>query len=73
MTKQVVASLEGMRVVVIDGWCELHEYNFVTGCWMPKSRTQWPMEREEANRWLNGWNEVDRFSALNQLVASGAD
>jgi hypothetical protein len=73
MSRQVVASLEGMRVVVNDGACELHEYNFVTDCWVPKARSQWPMEREEADTWLDGWNAVDRFAAMNQLVAPVAD
>ena len=68
-TQQVVASLEGMRVVVSDGWCDLYEYNFVTDCWVPKARSQWPMERTEAEGWLEGWNAVDRFTAMNRLVA----
>ena len=28
MPGQVIASLEGMRVVVKDGWCELNGYNW---------------------------------------------
>ena len=69
MSRQVVASLEGMRVVVNDGWCDLQEYNFVTDCWVPKARAWWPMVREEAETWLDGWNAYDRFTAINQLVA----
>ena len=60
MSGQVVASLEGMRVVVDDGWCELHESNSVTDCWVPKARSQWPMECGAADNWLDGWNAVDR-------------
>jgi hypothetical protein len=30
------------------------------------------MERGEADRWLDGWNAVDRFSAMNRLVAPAA-
>jgi len=59
MSRQAVASLEGMRVVVNDGWCELHEYNFVTDCWVSKARSRWPMERGEADGWLGGWNALD--------------
>jgi len=73
MSGQVIAPLEGMRVVVREGWCELHEYNFVTDCWVPQARSQWPMKREEADSWLDGWNAVDRFSAMNQLVAPVAE
>jgi len=73
MSGQVIASLEGVRVVVREGWFELHEYNFGIDRWVPKARNQWPMEREEADSWLHGWNAVDRFSAMNQLVAPVAD
>ena len=78
MSGQVVASLdwpvvlclfEGMRVVVNDGWCELHEYNFMTERWVPKARREWPMARDEAQRWVEGWNALDRFTAINRLVA----
>jgi hypothetical protein len=69
MSEQVVASLEGMRVVVNDGWCELHEYDFSTNCWVPKARHEWPMERRKAEKWVEGWNAVDRLTAINRLVA----
>jgi hypothetical protein len=68
MPRQVVASLEGLRVFINEGWCELHEYNFVTDCWVPKARSPWPMAQGEAETWLKGWNPVDRFSAMNQLA-----
>jgi len=73
MPGQVIASLEGMLVVVKDGWCELQEYNFTADCWVSKACSQWPMEREEADSWLGGWNAVDRFSAMGLLVAPIAD
>lgn len=69
MSREVVASLEGMRVVVNDEWCDLHEYDFINDCWVSKARCPWPMERGEAESWLNGWNAHDRFTAMNQLVA----
>jgi hypothetical protein len=31
------------------------------------------MERGEAESWLDGWNVVDRFVAMNQLVAPVED
>ena len=68
-TQQVVGSLEGMRVVVSDGWCELDEYDFTADFWVAKARSRWPMERTEAEGWLQGWNAVDRFAAMNRLVA----
>ena len=69
MSEQVVASLEGMRVVVNEGWCELHEYDSGSDCWVPKARREWPMARDEAERWVEGWNALDRFTAINRLVA----
>jgi hypothetical protein len=66
MSEQVVASLEGMRVVVNDGWCELHEYNFVANCWVPKARRQWPMERDEAE---NGWKDGMPSTGSPRLIA----
>ena len=63
--QQVVASLEGMRLIVSDGWCELDEYDFTADFWAAKARSRWPMERTEAE----GWNAVDRFAAMNRLVA----
>jgi hypothetical protein len=65
--------LKGWRVVVKEGWCELEEYNFVTDCWVPKARSQWPTEREEAENWPGGCNPGDRFATMNQLVAPVAD
>lgn len=68
-TQQVIASLEGMRILVSDGWCELDEYDFTADLWVLKARSQWPMGRTEAETWLKGWNAVDRLAAMNQLVA----
>jgi hypothetical protein len=72
MGRQLVAALEAVRVVVNDEWCELREFNFVTDVWVPKARSLWTMERGESDRWLDGWNAVDLFSAMNRLVAPAA-
>jgi len=69
MSKQVIASLEGMRIVVDDGWCELHEYDFSQDHWVPKDRHKWPLALDEAKEWVKGWNALDRFAAVNRLVA----
>jgi hypothetical protein len=53
MSGQVVASLEGMRVVVDDGWCELQEYNFVMDCWVPEADGRWSAERRTGG-WTGG-------------------
>lgn len=70
MQTEVVASLEGMRVVITSAICELCEYNFAENGWATLEARRWPLQQEIAERWLNGWNAVDRFKALNLLTAS---
>jgi hypothetical protein len=66
--KIITASLEGMRVIVGGKRCELQEYNFTDNRWVPKDEASWPMPRPVADQWLTGWNDVDRFAAVNALV-----
>jgi len=66
----VTASLEGMRVVVNDSQCELHEYDFVVNRWSVKDEARRPLARRQAEEWLSGWNAVDRFAAMNVLTNS---
>lgn len=68
----IVASLEGMKVVITEGHCELHEYNFEDNHWREIDSKLWPISREEAEAWLEGWNSVDRFTAFNRLIAADA-
>lgn len=64
----ITASLEGMRIVIDGGRCELHEYNFEENEWREIESSSWPILREQAQTWLTGWNTVDRFAALNHLL-----
>ena len=73
MRQEIVASLEGARVVIADGICELGEYDFERNCWNTVQQQPWPLSREEAARWLDGWNKVDGFEALNLLVRPEPD
>jgi hypothetical protein len=67
-SNQVVASLEGMKVVVRDSHCELHEYNFETNSWSELERLPWPLATAQAKRWLKDWNSVDALAALSSLT-----
>jgi hypothetical protein len=67
-TQQVVASLEGMKIVVANRKCELHEYNFEVDLWTEIESMAHPMLRSDADRWVRGWNTVDRISAVSALV-----
>lgn len=69
---QVVASLEGMKVVVRDSGCELHEYNFDTNSWSEIESLPWPITLVEAERWLRNWNPVDQLAALLILTSYDA-
>ncbi len=71
LPNQVVASLEGMKVVVRDSHCELHEYNFEANCWSEIERLPWPIARAQADRWLATWNLVDQFAARSILTGPG--
>jgi hypothetical protein len=65
---EVVASLEGMKVVVKSENCELHEYNFEENCWNEVDRSARPMRSTQAEMWVEGWNVVDRQAALALLT-----
>lgn len=65
---EITASLEGMKVVIANGRCELYEYNFDDNRWHEVDSSPWPVTRQRAERWLRGWNAVDRFAAFNRLV-----
>jgi hypothetical protein len=67
MSIEVVALLEGMRIVVGGGWCQLDMYDFERNAWTPVTRSRWPLSTQEAEEWLTGWNEVDHFTAINLL------
>lgn len=66
---EIVASLEGMRVLIADGHCELHEYDFERNQWREINSHPYPLTREQAEIWLTGWNTADRLSALSRLTA----
>ncbi len=66
--KEVVASLEGIKVVVRRQTCELHEYNFEENSWHEVDRSAHPMEPSQAEIWLEKWNDVDRHAALTLLT-----
>ncbi len=68
LSREIVASLEGMKVVVANSHCELHEYNFETDLWSMIESSSFPMRRSDAERWVQGWNGVDRFAAMAALV-----
>ena len=61
--EEVVASLEGMRVVVENKVCVLETYDFVQGRYREIARHGWPVDPASAETWLSGWNAVDRFDA----------
>lgn len=69
---EVVASLEGMKVVTTGAHCELYEYNFEDNKWRQIDSRPWPVPRDQAEAWLKGWNSVDRFTALSRLIAAEA-
>jgi hypothetical protein len=66
--KIITASLEGMRVLADEKGCELQEYDFVANRWLSKDQSLWPVPRSLADSWLEGWNHVDRFAAVNILT-----
>jgi hypothetical protein len=71
--KIVTASLEGMRILVDEKQCELQEYDFVVNEWRAKDAALWPLGRDRADAWLAGWNDVDRFAAVNLLTEHGQE
>jgi hypothetical protein len=66
----VTASLKGMRVVVDGKRCELREYDFQDNRWLPKDEAAWPLPRPLADKWLAGWNHMDRFAVVSVLTES---
>jgi hypothetical protein len=66
---EVIAALEGMKITVRSGTCSLCEYDFVANEWRDVDSTLWPLTRAQAEIWLDGWNRMDHFSAINQLIA----
>ncbi|MGP8243950.1 MAG: hypothetical protein ACLQVN_05465 [Bryobacteraceae bacterium] len=57
-----------MRVLVDNRLCELHEYDSSANRWAPKDEAAWPLLRSHADAWLVGWDDVDRFAAVNVLT-----
>jgi hypothetical protein len=66
--KMITASLEGARVLIDKGRCELQEYDFSANRWLPKESAEWPLRRDRADQWLTGWNSVDRLGAMSILT-----
>jgi hypothetical protein len=71
--REVLASLEGMKIVALENQCELHEFNFEQNCWQPLETHVRPMPERAAEEWLRGWNHVDRFEALMLLTHAADD
>ncbi len=67
---EVTASLEGMKIIVDREHCALQEFNFDLNCWQTVETSSRPMSQAKAENWLNGWNSVDRWAALNLLICA---
>ncbi|MFB3779477.1 MAG: hypothetical protein ACE141_17800 [Bryobacteraceae bacterium] len=67
---EVIASLEGMKIAVDGNHCSLQEFSFDLNCWRTIETSAHPMSRAHAEEWLEGWNSVDRWTALNLLICS---
>ena len=67
--KMITASLEGARIIVNDKFCHLQKYNFVQNDWYATDEAMSPLPCGRAEEWLSGWNDVDRFAAMNVLIA----
>jgi hypothetical protein len=67
---EVIASLEGMKVVVRSGRCELHEYNFEVNTWSLVESSSYPLSTADSARWLTGWNKIDGQEARYLLLGS---
>ena len=65
---EVTPSLEGQRIRVEAGVCSLVYYDFGDDHWELKESAPWPLGRETAAAWLDGWNRVDRYAAFILLV-----
>ncbi len=65
---EVVASLEGMKIIARADSCELYLYNFAENAWHQIEDSPRPLTAEKAKRWLNGWNRVDFHAAHRCLV-----
>lgn len=71
--KEIIASLEGARIVVEDQTCFRDEYDFVANQWFNEEVADWPLIRIAALKWVHGWNQLDAFVAIQALVAPGPD
>lgn len=69
--KIITASLEGARVLTDGQKCELQEYNFKSDKWQSKEKSAWPLSRPIAERWLHGWNAIDKLAATSVLTGIG--
>jgi len=67
---EVIASLEGMKVVVRSGRCELHEYNFEVNAWSLVESSSYPLSTADSAKWLKGWNKIDGQEARYLLLGS---
>ncbi len=70
---EVVASLEGMKIIAKERTCELHLYDFEVNSWQLVEINSRPMPRASAEQWVNGWNRIDRFAALTLLIQPESD
>ena len=66
--REVIAPLEGARVRIEEGICSLAEYHYADERWVAKCSAPWPLDRQTATAWIEGWNRLDRFAAFNLLV-----
>jgi hypothetical protein len=67
-SKTITASLEGAQIIVDGKLCLLQTYNFIENQWYPTDDAAWPLPRACAEEWLSGWNDVDKFAAMNVLT-----
>ncbi|MGH9344406.1 MAG: hypothetical protein ACRD19_11680 [Terriglobia bacterium] len=68
-TIEVIASLEGMKVAAHAQSSALYEYDFDENAWHEIDASSRPMSTDDASRWVQGWNPVDRLAALAVLTS----
>jgi hypothetical protein len=66
--KEIIASMEGARIVVENGTARRDEYNFVANQWEPRDSHSWPLPKPLAEVWVYGWNPVDRRDGLAEIL-----
>jgi hypothetical protein len=71
--KTVTASLEDMRIVVDEAKCALEKYEFAADKWLSRYEGSWPLSRPPAERWLAGWDSIDRFAVRYTLTPPQGD